>query len=373
MKKILIVHNYYQKIGGEDTSVENEIKYLEKKYDIETIFFDNEIESFLKQTFYFLLNKNFNSMKIFREKLKAFQPDIVYIHNTWFKASLGIFSVLKNFDVEVVLKIHNFRYDCSRFLLTKNHLKNNDLCEKCGLTKSDLSYFNQYFPESLIKSIIVKLYGKKYFRIIKNCNYKLYVLTNFHRNYLKKLGFDDSKIFVFPNQIKINTERKSKNNQNYFIYAGRISKEKGVEFLIKAFLNSEVIKNKLIIIGDGPELNNLRNLYESKSIEFTGELDNLNTLKFIKNSRGVLTATTLYEGQPTLLCEASANGKISIFPRSGGISEFFPKDYEYSFEKNNIDDLTLKINLLYKTKNINEIGQLNKAFLKNYLSKFDFG
>ena len=28
-------------------------------------------------------------------KLKTFKPDIVYIHNTWFKANLGIFDILK--------------------------------------------------------------------------------------------------------------------------------------------------------------------------------------------------------------------------------------------------------------------------------------
>ena len=42
--------------------------------------------------------------------------------------------------------------------------------------------------------------------------------------------------------------------------------------------------------------------------------DNLETLNFISTSVAVITATKLYEGQPTLLCEASLLGVPSIFP-----------------------------------------------------------
>ena len=30
------------------------------------------------------------------KKLKQLKPDLIYIHNTWFQASLGIFDVIKN-------------------------------------------------------------------------------------------------------------------------------------------------------------------------------------------------------------------------------------------------------------------------------------
>ena len=49
--------------------------------------------------------------------MDTFKPDIVYIHNTWFKANLGIFDILKKENVEVVLKIHNFRFACTDTLV----------------------------------------------------------------------------------------------------------------------------------------------------------------------------------------------------------------------------------------------------------------
>ena len=41
MKKILLIHNKYRFFGGEDQSVENEIKLLNKYYDLKVIFESN--------------------------------------------------------------------------------------------------------------------------------------------------------------------------------------------------------------------------------------------------------------------------------------------------------------------------------------------
>ncbi|GIR20554.1 hypothetical protein CM15mP35_08150 [bacterium] len=62
-----------------------------------------------------------------------FKPDIVYVHNTWFKASVGIFDLLKDYQGKVFIKLHNFRYLCSSNLLSKNHvLLKDDYCQGCG-------------------------------------------------------------------------------------------------------------------------------------------------------------------------------------------------------------------------------------------------
>ena len=54
----------------------------------------------------------------------------------------------------------------------------------------------------------------------------------------------------------------------------------------------------------------------------------------------------MYEGQPRLLCEASSLGVPSIYPSFGGMDDFFPEDYNLSFEQYNYSDLKKKIILL---------------------------
>ena len=137
MKKLLIIHNKYRQEGGEDLSVQNEIELLKSKYLVETIFFDNHIESRIKQTVYFLLNKNYDSAKKVSKYIEEFRPDIVYVHNTWFKASTSIFKALKKSNIKTVIKFHNFRYSCTQSYLSKKHLQNNETCNACGMKKKD--------------------------------------------------------------------------------------------------------------------------------------------------------------------------------------------------------------------------------------------
>ena len=63
MKKILLIHNTYREIGGEDVAVKNEIQFLKSFYNVETLIFNNEIQNPLLQFLYFLLNRNLESEK----------------------------------------------------------------------------------------------------------------------------------------------------------------------------------------------------------------------------------------------------------------------------------------------------------------------
>ena len=131
-------------------------------------------------------------------------------------------------------------------------------------------------------------------------------------------------VYVNPNFIPDFSKNISVEKENVLVYAGRISDEKGVQEVISSFLDSELDSFILKIIGVGPALDRLKRKYKNKNIEFLGALDNEETLNIISKAKAVLTGTKLYEGQPTLLCEASALGIVSIFPMTGGIQEFSP-------------------------------------------------
>ena len=367
MKKILIIHTNYQIKGGEDIAVEKEVDFLKKKYEVKTLIFSNEIENRFFQSIYFLINKNLKSMKSIKNELENFNPDVVYVHNTWFKASLGLFSLLSKKNIKVIIKLHNFRYFCSRTLFLSKHLNNQNFCGACGIKNQSNYLFNKYYENSFLKSLFLIRYGKKYFKILKKSNFSLLVLTNFHREFLIDNNFDPSNIYVFPNYIDLNLEKKVLNKEQYIVYAGRISYEKGVEDLIKAHLKSTNSTIQLKIVGKGPDLPRLIDKYKDPRIVFLGEKTNDETLELIKESKAAITATKIYEGQPTLLCEASSFGIPSIFPRTGGIEEFFPKNYDLSFEQYNYEDLKTKIDSL-NYLDLSKIGKLNLDYLSSYLN-----
>ena len=88
----------------------------------------------------------------------------------------------------------------------------------------------------------------------------------------------------------------------------------------------------------------------------------------LKSSKAVVTATKLYEGQPTLLCEASLLGVPAIFPKTGGIEEFF-LDYLLSFEQFNYDDLVSIFQNIDSMDSLKDIGSQNKEYISNLLNE----
>jgi len=375
-KKVLIVHNKYRNLGGEDLAVENEIEFLQEYFNVEVLYFTNKV-LIVKQILTFISNKNIFAERKILKKVHDFNPEIVYFHNTWFNIWNNIFIRLgKKTNIQIFLKLHNYRFDCTKTYSAKSHFENSKLCMGCGGDSKSKKYFNKYFDNSYIKSFLVNYYGKRYYNILKNENIKILNLTNFQREFMINQGFNKQRLFVFPNLIKLENFQEIKYS-DYVLYAGRISNEKGVNELIDIF-SSVKTNYKLLIIGDGPEANDLK-IQKGKNIEFLGELNHNKTLSYINSSKAVITNTKLYEGQPTLLCEASLLSVPSIFPDNGGIKDFVPRDYQLKFNNNdtnslrnilkNLDSFDLaalgKENFIFTKKILNN-EKLSKKFMDIY-------
>lgn len=353
MKKLLVVHNFYRNYGGEDSNIHEEIKLLNDQFNVK--FFEAKNESNFS-FFAFLSLITRSNYKVNRELTKVledFKPDSAYIHNTWFNINLGIFKILTKRNIGVALKIHNFRYDCARYFLAKNHLKGNKRCNACGFEYKNSQFINKYFDSSYVKSLVLYFYSLKYFKILKNSKIKIIAVNNFHKIQLTKFGISEDKIRVINNPLntKNNPVRIKEKN---IIYAGRLSKEKGLVELIEAWLEADIKNFNLKIIGDGDLQKELEKKYSSKNVNFLGFLPNEKVLEHISKSTAVVTATKLYEGHPRLLSEASALGTLSIYPSFGGMDEFFPENYQFAFEQFNYEDLKNKFALLSDQKIIEE-------------------
>tara|TARA_Y100001970_G_scaffold288219_1_gene414932 strand:- start:686 stop:1834 length:1149 start_codon:yes stop_codon:yes gene_type:complete len=367
MKKILVVHNRYQLLGGEDVAVDSEIKFLSKHFEIKKIIFENKLENIFLDTFFLVTGFNLKSKKILNKAINEFNPDLIYLHNSWFKASLSIFKIIEKSKIPTVIKLHNFRYYCTKSFLSKNHLNGEEFCKACGYQGKKYRIINKYFKDSLLKSLLVLIYGKRYFSKLKSNKFKLLVLTEFHKKFLKNKLNINSKVYIHPNLITLDRVIDDGKN-NTISYAGRISEEKGVDDLVESFIKADLKNTKLQIIGDGPLAKNLKNKFmNNKNIIFHNFIENSNVISLLKGSKAVVTATKLYEGQPTLLCEASLLGVPAIFPKTGGIEEFFPVDYPLSFEQFNYDDLINIFQNIDSMDSLKDIGAKNKEYISDLL------
>lgn len=373
MKKILIINTKYKIFGGEDSNILQEVDLLKKHFDVEYIQYDNSARLTINDLFAFFTLTNVTSNLKLKKTLQNFQPEIVYVHNTWFKANLGIFKILnKKTNITVLNKIHNLRYECSRHFMAKDHFKENDSCPACANSRIYMKFFNKYYEESWLKSLFLWHYSKNYIKILKKYRMKILVLNNFHKEYLYNLGVARNKIYSFHNPIgQLNYSFNP--NSDYVVYAGRVNNSKGIADLISAWTDSNIEGLQLKVIGEGELLNKL--VTEAKpNISFLGALDNTKTKEYIKSARAVITATKMYEGQPRLLSEAASFGIPSIYPSFGGMDEYFPEGYSYKFKQFDYEDLIKKIRLLenknllekesksifiYTTKKFNEENTIN--------------
>jgi len=360
--KLLLLHTSYKVIGGEDIAYLNEKKYLEEFYDVQEVKFSNSDTLTTSEQISFITNSNAASNSKLEKKINDFKPNVLYVHNTWFKSSLGIFDIAKKYNLKTILKLHNFRYDCINAL----HFRNNKSCHDCSTSNRAPGILNKCYENSFLKSIGLTNYSKKYFKVLNENVDSILVLTNFHKEYLVEIGVDSKKIFVHPNYLehKIIEENFK---EKYFVYGGRLSSEKGVDYLIDEWKALNLEKYKLKIIGEGPLKKDLNN---EKNIEIIDSVSNNEIIKIINNSVAVVNPTRLYEGQPTLLCEASMQKKVSIFPNNGGINEFFPQNYPFIFEDHNTGSLSSKIKMVIdKPLLVEKYEDLNYQYLKNKLDK----
>lgn len=372
MKKVLVINTLYKEFGGEDSNINDEVEALKKNFEVKYLEYDNKNKLNLYDLLSFLFRSNISSNQILEDTLNKFNPDYAYVHNVWFKANLGIFKILDKKQVKVLHKLHNYRFECSRYLFKKNHLKSKTICNACGYKKENNLFFNKYYKESYLKSLLLNYFSRKYFKILKNSNYKLLVLSEFQRNYLKNLGFKKNNISIYPNPINLEFKKSNsyKVNSEYIVFAGRLEQTKGIEEVLYSWLNFKPLGLKLKIIGTGFEFERLSQKYNDNSIKFIGSISNENALKEIKNSRAVVTATKLYEGQPRVLLEASSFGVPSIFPNFGGMPEFFPSDYKLSFEQFNYEQLNENISKLNNEDLlIEESLKLSKFISKKFNDK----
>ncbi len=353
MKKVLVINTKYKNYGGEDSNFVQEIKFLKKFYEVDYLYFDNSKKLNIYDVISFFTLSNPSSNKALKVKLHTFKPDIVYVHNTWFKANLGIFNILKKVNVKVVLKIHNFRFACTDTFSASKHFNGKDYCFKCGNKNIRISIFNKYFENSYIKSFFVAVYGKRYINILRGYNLKIIALNEFCKDYLIKKGVNKSKVFKNYNPFEISENYTYSADSEYVVYAGSLTEQKGVKDLLESWKKSK-INLKLLVVGTGQLENEILNKYSSKNIEFLGFLENKKTIDLIKKARAVITATKMFEGQPRLISEASAYGIPSIYPSFGGLDEYFPNDYKLSFKQFDYSDLVKKILFLQNKKLLNE-------------------
>ena len=203
-----------------------------------------------------------------------------------------------------------------------------------------------YFEKSLRKKMLINT--------LKSVDHVIAVSTDMKDKVVNEYGIDEAKVTVISNGIDNqkfyvidkDEARRLCNlelDKKYILSLGRLSHEKGLEYLFKAFStlnNNDII---LVVVGDGPLKGKLKKMAHdlniADSIRFVGSVSHEDTYKWY-NAADVYCLPSLWEGCPNTVIESLACGTPVVTTQVGGIPDLVPTE-DYGFLVHAGDEVSL--------------------------------
>ncbi len=252
-----------------------------------------------------------------KKELMHFRPDVVHVHNFFPLLSPSIYDACLESKTPVIQTLHNFRIVCAGGLL----LRDGAVCEDCLQGSPYNAVLHRCYRRSFLGSLavarMVKInrdqgtWGNKINQII--------ALTEFAKSKFVEAGIPADRITVKPNfveDVRVGSTNESQ-NRNGAIFVGRLSEEKGIATLAKAWQKLDI---PLRIAGDGPLKMLIASLPEN-SVNLLGRLDRKKVFKAMEQAEFLVMPSECYEGFPLVLAEAFMLGLPVIASRLGSMAE----------------------------------------------------
>jgi len=309
---------------------------------------------------------SFEAKKKIMQVIDDFKPDIVHMNNINFQLTPSVIYGIKKKGIPLVQTVHDYQMICPNHLLY--NFDENEICEKC-LNGSYISCIkNRCIHNSLIKSIIGAIEARLYSLLGTYKKVDLYISPSYFLEgkllSAKELYKGKTKtIHNFINKEKFSCENKA--CEDYIVFAGRLSKEKGVELLAEtAKLLPECT---FMVAGDGPDKKMLENI---ENVKLVGFLSGEKLVEFIGNAKLFVVPSIWYENCPLSILEAQCMGVPVVTMNSGGMAELVKDGVTGALVNNPTpDEFVLKLKEIIENKEYyNQLKENCKNEKDNILS-----
>jgi glycosyltransferase involved in cell wall biosynthesis len=348
--KIILAHNSYRQQGGEDIVFHQECQLLERAgHEVVMYRRSNwaaESDSVIKRlALPWRTVWAEDTRREFAELLRAEKPDLVHVHNTFFMISPSIYAACREAGVPVVQTLHNYRLLCP----AANLFRNGSICEECmeqTLWRSVRhGCYRSSRPATAAVALMLAVHRARHTWTREVTRF--IALTEFARSKFVQGGLPGEKIFVKPNFLYPDPGlRNGGSDGDYALFLGRLSPEKQVSRLLKAWT---LLRNRipLVIVGEGPERRELemQSLRDNLSgVHFRGQLPHDRALAIMRGARLLVFPSECYESFGMAIIEALASGVPVICCRLGSMREIIADGRTgLHSEPGNAEDLAEKV------------------------------
>ena len=357
---ILQIHNKYLFEGGEDQVVEEEKKMLLKNgHNVYQILRHNKKEIVtIKDRISTLLNLSYSkkTKDIINNELKKIPKiDVAHVHNIFPLWSYSVFDVLNENKIPIVMTLHNYRLMWPKFnLLDKNLIK-------YGCFKN--SIFKTFF--------ISRLMNRK--KVLLNIVKKFITLSKFAKDKFIQTDISAKKITIKQNFLKKKYFNIKKiQDKNFVMYASRLEKLKGINFLLNTLNNYDT---QLKIFGDGPLFSKLKKNNLNKNIFFCGHQPTEIIDSELNKSKFLIFPTEYYENMPMTILQAFRSGTLVVASNIGSVKNIIKDGYNgILFNPKDSKSLQNKLNWISKNNDAcNKIVLYAfNDFIRNYTDDLNY-
>lgn len=326
IRRVLIGHNAYRTRGGEDTVVETEAAILRSRgHDVVLFQKANAaidpgravrnlrlgLEAIWSQTSYRQLTR------LLRER----GVRVAHFHNLLPQISPAAYYACREAGVPVIQTLHNYRLLCAAGTL----FRDGSVCEECVSHGSGRALRYRCYRGSwrATCAVVAMVEAHKWLGTWRECVDVYIALSAFSRALFVKAGVPADRIVIRPNCVYPDPGVRGNDAGAYAVFVGRLSEEKGVRLLLKAWETGH-LKVPLLVIGTGPLEGEMRRQVQERclgAVRLIGRCAADETMKAVKGARFVVCPSEWFECCPMVVLEAFACGVPVVCSSVGALTE----------------------------------------------------
>lgn len=242
-----------------------------------------------------------------RKIVDSLRPDVVHVHNTFPLLSPAIFHAI-GYRAAKVLTLHNYRLFCPAAI----PLRKGRTCTSCldGGTVIP-SLVHGCYRESRLATMPLAA-SVVLHRMLGTWNKRVdafVLLSDFQKCIMTKARLPSYLVHVKPNfypgkPMPVSWERRN----SYVVFAGRLTVEKGVISLLRAWQSWGAGAPQLRLVGDGELREELEHMAIGLPVRFFGQVNGVEAQEQIAGASLLVLPSECFEGFPMVVREAFAFG-----------------------------------------------------------------
>lgn len=295
--------------------------------------------------------------------LDRVRPDIAHLHMIDHQLSPSILDAFKKYGVPVLQTVHQYKLVCPNYKLYNP--RTGEICEKCLGGNFVHPVLERCHQDSAAAGALlaVESFAHRALRLYNKIDL-FHTPSDFMRQKLIAGGVRPDRIRKLYYTLKLEDYPYHPEFGDYFVYYGRLSKEKGVRTLLQAMKGLR--GRELHIVGDGPQRGELEKLAADLAlshVRFMGNLSKDELRPVVQNARFVVVPSEWYDNSPLVIYESFSFGKPVLGASLGGITELVDDGKNgFLFEAGNVEALRTKIARLYdNTELLREMSRNARA------------